>query len=357
MTRQILLASTLLLLTAIPDAAAQRVPPTENPARAREFFERGVLLMDNEDWEPALVQLQRSFDLHPTQVALFNVGLCLKALHRYQDAIAAFERLLQQFATDGSEERRTLARTEIQNLRAFFGTVRILVSVPGAEILVDGAVVGTSPLANSIALAGGSHVVQARRPGFALAEQRVTVVAGDTIAVTLEPRQLGPPPTSNEAQPAPAPVRPPAPPPAQPPAWQRAPPPVAPTISASRMHEERETQPEPAEHGVSPVWFWSTTTLAGIAAVSTGILGTLVLTEDAAYEADERRTSADQDAGKQLMLFTDVSLGIGVVAAVVAIVLYTQTDFRGGTEDRATALRPMLALSPLGATAGVGGAY
>ncbi|MBI2895536.1 MAG: PEGA domain-containing protein [Deltaproteobacteria bacterium] len=112
-------------------------------------------------------------------------GLCLKALHRYQEAIAAFERLLREFSTGGSDESRALARTEIQNLRALMGSVRIVVSVPAAEVLVDGAAVGTSPIAAPVDLVGGNHVIQARREGFEAAEERVAVVAGETASVDL----------------------------------------------------------------------------------------------------------------------------------------------------------------------------
>ena len=267
-----LLAFLLPVLSAVPEASAQRVAPATPPGsatQARELFERGVLLMENNDWDAALVQLQRSFDLRPTQVALFNIGLCLKAVHRNQDAITAFERLLQQFATEGSEERRSLARAEILQLR---------------------------------------H-----------AEQRAAVASGEPAAEHAAPQATAPPSASNDAPPAPTFVRP------DPPASApRADP--APTSRASR-HQGQEVLDDPHESGLSPAWFWSSTALAGIAAITTGVLGTFVVMGDADYEASRPRTSEDQEAGKRLMLVTDVAFGVSFVAAVGALVLYTQTDF------------------------------
>ncbi len=290
--------------------------------------------MENEDWDPALVQLQRSFELRPTQVGLFNIGVCLKALHRYQEAIAAFERLLREFATGGSEERRTLASAEIRDMRALLGSVRITVSVRGAEVRIDGTVVGTSPIASPIEVVGGNHVVDARLDGYEQAEQRVAVVAGETATVSLtltEPRV-----PAHAAEPSEG---------------------VEPQTGAARGGGPA-AEPEGPGHGLRPVWFWSATAFTGVAAVTSGVLAALVVIGDAEYESSEPRTFDDQDAGEQMMIFADIALGVTVLAAAAAVVLYTQTDFRDGpAEDSAasTVLRPTLEIGLAHVAVGIAG--
>jgi hypothetical protein len=296
--------------------------------------------MENEDWDPALVQLRRSFELRPAQVALFNIGLCLKSLHRYQEAIAAFEHLLRDFATVGSEERRALARTEIQNMRALFGSARITVSAPGAEVLVDGTVVGVSPLTGPIELVGGTHTIAARRDGFEPARGQVEVVAGETATVELELRAVSSVRTAN----APAPREP---------------------IENAPAGPEPQSEREPPGRGPSPVWFWSAATLTGVAAIATGVLSAIVIAGSAEYEESDPRTFDDQETGKRMMRLTDIALGVTVLAAAAAIVLYTQTDFHGGPAGdgpagevaRASSVGPTVTVGTSHIALGVGGGF
>jgi hypothetical protein len=60
------------------------------------------------------------------------------------------------------------------------GYVVVLSTTLGAEILVDGQVVGTVPFEEPIALTAGSHEVEVRRRGFSTFAMDVEVAAGKT---------------------------------------------------------------------------------------------------------------------------------------------------------------------------------
>ncbi len=68
-------------------------------------------------------------------------------------------------------------------------TLEVQVNVPGAQVSVDGAEVGTSPLAESLPVAAGSHRISASRPGYREQEVSVTVAANGsaTADVILRP--------------------------------------------------------------------------------------------------------------------------------------------------------------------------
>jgi hypothetical protein len=57
------------------------------------------------------------------------------------------------------------------------GTVRIVASVPGAEVWVDGKLAGTAPY-DATDLPAGDHLIEVRAKGYANKEQRVTVNVG-----------------------------------------------------------------------------------------------------------------------------------------------------------------------------------
>lgn len=293
------LALGALLFVSTPELAAQRTSPDPESARARELFERAVQLMETQDWSAALALLDASVRLRPTQVGLYDMGLCLKELGRTGEAIAAFERVLGEFADRGSAARAARARAELDALRAASGTVAVVVPVQGAEVLVDGAVVGTAPLPAPLVLRAGDHVIAARHGGYEPAERRLTIVGGTVTSAELALRPI----------PAPEPL-----PPAPPPPEDPLPPPPPPG-------------PAPVDGGLRPFWFWSAAGLTGAATITTAILAALVVSGDADYRESRVRLASDREEGRRLALFTDVALGVSIVAAVATVLLWARTDF------------------------------
>jgi serine/threonine-protein kinase len=59
------------------------------------------------------------------------------------------------------------------------GMIQVTVR-PWAEVIIDGEVVGTTPL-DRISLAVGAHTVRIRHPAYELLERRVTIQLGQTV--------------------------------------------------------------------------------------------------------------------------------------------------------------------------------
>ena len=87
------------------------------------MFEQGVGLMVNENWEVALAQFTRSFDLYPTRSALFNIGMCEKALHRYQAALRHFQEWHERFEAGAPPADLEAVAVAIEDLQQFLGTI------------------------------------------------------------------------------------------------------------------------------------------------------------------------------------------------------------------------------------------
>lgn len=264
-------------------AAAQRDPDARQIAEARRAFERGVARMRQERWADAEAELVRSLNLHPTQVAAFNLGVCAKEQGRVEDAIAIFERFQVEFGDEASAERRAEVERELEVLRATPGSVRISVDVEGAEILVDGRAVGTSPLPDAIELPGGEHDFEARKSGYASARNRSAVRPRAETEIELE---LG--------EPEPVAVE--------------------------------ETGPS----GIRPIFFWSAAGIVALGTIATTVFGVLALQADSDYQDAAVRTREDRDGGKLLVGLADASLIVTVFAGVFAGVFYTQTDWSEG---------------------------
>jgi hypothetical protein len=130
----------------------------------------------------------------------FNIGQANRDLGRPVEAIESFERFLAE-VKDASPELTAEARKSVAELKTKVGGLLIECTTAGAEIGVDGNLVGLAPLANSVRVTPGSHHVTARHSTGAVATEDVNVRAGTVETVVLrlravvEPVAVASPPT------------------------------------------------------------------------------------------------------------------------------------------------------------------
>jgi len=159
-------------------------------AEARQLFERGVELFSEENYPAALVAFQSSYELRESPVVLFNIAMCQRAIFRFPDAIDSFREYLRRWGEDVGRERRDEVEELVGEMNAQLLLLTVNVSVTGAEVLLDGELVGSAPLSEPLRLGPGEHVVEARAPGHDSARTELTVTGRGERAITLVPRPL-----------------------------------------------------------------------------------------------------------------------------------------------------------------------
>src|SRR5690349_11541014 len=99
--RSAVLVSTLLVSGAafaqVPGVAGP-VPPA-NPANSDEAqmrFKRGLELYDEQDFQNALIEFRRAYELQPTYKILYNLGQVCYQLTEYACALRNFEKYLKE---------------------------------------------------------------------------------------------------------------------------------------------------------------------------------------------------------------------------------------------------------------------
>jgi hypothetical protein len=340
-----------VLAAPVPAAAQQPAADEAGRAEAQRHFEQGVTLMQQENWETALLEFQRSLELYPTRNALFNLGMCQKALFRYVEAMATFQQFLDRYRDQADQEQLRTVAAAMQELRGLIGELLVNVNVPGAEILVDGLSVGTAPLAEAVEVSAGQRRIEARLDGYAPAQRLLPVTAGERLAVDLTLTEiarvgalrveanvpgaevwvdgllLGTVPYRADLAEGDHELE------VRAPGYE----PQAQTVAIATGDERIVTVTLGAPGGADPAWFWTTVGLAGAATAATAVLGTVVLIKDDEYASDANRTQEQQDEGRRLVVATDVCLGIAVAAAIAATVLAFTTDWGGGEEAAAAA--------------------
>lgn len=175
--------ATVFLIAQIPTIASAE---SSDQALAQELYEAAALLFEAENYTVALERLERSYQLFESLRTLFSIGMCHHALGRYPQAFEALERYLDEGGARVPPALRRQATEAIEQMRRDMADLTIEVNEEGAEITIDGAPVGTSPLDGPVSVGPGAHVVEATLEGFVQGRQVVTVTARVSARVRFE---------------------------------------------------------------------------------------------------------------------------------------------------------------------------
>jgi tetratricopeptide (TPR) repeat protein len=271
-------------------------------AEARELFERGTRLMQNQNWEMALAELERSYERYPTRAALFNLGMCNTALHRYRAALARFDEWQERFAAAASEAERASVAAARDELREYLGFLVVDSEPAGVLVRLDGVEVGTTPLPEPLVVDIGRHRLELSLDGFVASSREVLVVPLETVRELVTLERAGAEVAGAGSQPTPE-----------------------------------------GEAGVDAVWFWTTASVAVAAGIGAAVAGGMALSQESELGALRDRCGAgdpvacddglaaldDYDAAQ---LAANVLFGVAGTFGVTALVLAFFTDFGFGEE-------------------------
>ena len=169
---------------AAPGGATTAAPKVLD--HADELFEQSATAYDAGRFAEALAKLEQAWGLKRTHDIAGNLGVVELKLGKYPEAATHLAWALQHFPPTESDQARQGFQKEADKARAQSGTLRIHVSVAGADVSVNGRSVGTSPLTEDVYIAPGSANVVARRDGYTMVEQAVTVPKGEARDVSLQ---------------------------------------------------------------------------------------------------------------------------------------------------------------------------
>jgi hypothetical protein len=267
-------------------AFAQPAEPSKEQLQlARSLFYDGLELIDKSEWAEAADRLQRVLEIRGSAVVSYHLANALYHLNKFVDARLLLQRVLND--ANASPDIRAAAVELLPAAERDMGrlTVRLIGSVDGVEILIDGRT--TPPAALDVPVPVDPHEVSviAMRDGQQVASTtaRVGGDAGLQREVVLEiPARLdtAAPAIAPAAEPAPAAV-------------------LAPSLALVPVPEPRHASAlalQPAESrrddGGSAVltkwWFWT-----AVAAATAGIVITTVALTSGTRAADLSRVRGD----------------------------------------------------------------
>jgi hypothetical protein len=159
----------ILFLSGAPGLMAQEKD------EAKEHFLKGKALVEEGAYEKAVVELKASFDLKKVPIVIYNIAICYDEMHQYADAIRYYKMYLEMKEGQDTYLAENIEK-RIEVLGQFIGYLDVQVDQAGAEALLDGKLVGTTPL-EKIFIESGNHELVIRKTGFYEIKEQVTVVS------------------------------------------------------------------------------------------------------------------------------------------------------------------------------------
>lgn len=188
----------LVVAAVLASVAVAHADPVED--EVKKHFGLGNDLYGEARYADALVEYDEAYRLSKNWRVLYNRGQCLVMLRREPEAIEAFETYLAEGGDQVPEARRAAVHEDLEKLRARLGRVDLVSAPPNHDVLVDGRVVGTTPLGRPLLVGAGKHEIAVRpkgqTTGFVAA---VDIVAGNAHSLTVKmpepPKPAPAPPT------------------------------------------------------------------------------------------------------------------------------------------------------------------
>lgn len=166
-------------------------PKSREQAEADRHFTSGVTLYKESKFSEALAEFQRAYEIAPHPLVLYNIAGCHRELSSYGEAVRFYRRFLDEGKDVVSKVRLDNAQRELDDILARIARVTVTLEEPaGAELSLDGELLGTMPLEMPLILPPGEHELVARAAGYRDARRKVRVASGDELEVELTLSEL-----------------------------------------------------------------------------------------------------------------------------------------------------------------------
>lgn len=202
--RALAFSPTLALLFAALPAHAQGAVPAAAPTQpapvaegndvelARQHFSQATKLYKDGDFDAALVQFERAYEVKPNYKVLYNIGQTYFQLRQYVEARDAMQRYVKEGGAQVEGERLAAVTKDLADLEKRIANVTINVNANDATVLVDGKKVGVTPLAGPVAVSEGQRTISVEAPNRGVLQRLIRVAGGEaqTLNLTVEAAQV-----------------------------------------------------------------------------------------------------------------------------------------------------------------------
>ncbi len=181
-----------MLLTTGSFSFAQGLGPMQAPAeseamtdKARDLYMEGRTLYGQRAWDKAHAAFLAAWSLKKHWQIAGMLGHCEVQLGRHRDAAEHLAFAVRTGSPSANPSELKVLQDQLAEVKRKVGVVSVQVEGQQAEVLMDGRVVGTSPLHDPLFVDPGEYVLKARTADRTSSEVKVTVGAGSVKEIML----------------------------------------------------------------------------------------------------------------------------------------------------------------------------
>ena len=275
---------------AAPAKPAAAAPKVDAKIDAKKTYAAGLVKFKAADFAGALADFQVVDGLKPTPQSAHQIGMCQDNLQHYKEAVAAYERFLENVPPKMTEQGDEVKR-RVAAIKALPGKVHVETTPAGASIYVDGKA-HTAVTPADVELTPGKHSVKLSAENRVSQEKdiEVTFASKQDLRFELEDKSAAP-----------------------------TPPPMIAAVPAVEAAPASAAAPEPkATNSLVPALV-----TGGLAVVALGagtVFGIMALGDKSDF--DKKPTSATADDGENHALIADMAFGVALTLGVTSAVLF-----------------------------------
>ncbi len=173
------------ILVSDPARADAPTRAAENAEHADKLFVEGTNAFEQRQYAEAYRSLRAAWDLAPSYRTAAELGQVELQIAAYRDAATHLAYCLRHLPADVEPTAREHIEQGLAEAREHTAALRIRVTVEDADVTVDGASVGRSPLEGVVFVEPGAHELAATRLGYVETSQTVQAPVRAALDVTL----------------------------------------------------------------------------------------------------------------------------------------------------------------------------
>lgn len=166
--------------------------------QARTLFRKGNEMFLKGEYKAALKLYLEARVLYPSHRIDLNIGGALEKLERFTEEAVYIQCYLRQAGNDEPPERIRKARKRMGVLQKILVSVSVVCQVKGAKVLMNGKVLGRTPMQASAYLKPGTHLLVVEKKDYAAYSKELKLSAGQhlVVDVSLKPARSSSQPTA-----------------------------------------------------------------------------------------------------------------------------------------------------------------
>ncbi|WP_437277072.1 hypothetical protein WME90_38390 [Sorangium sp. So ce375] len=172
----------------MPTSPTDAVPATSRAGeRAAQLYREGNRFYDEARFAEAEARYQAAWDLQQSFDVAGNLGNVELEVNQPREAAEHLLYALNTFPLGEKAEKKSFLQKRLAVAKSQVGALRISVNVDDAEVLIDGKLVGRSPLDAQVFVDPGKRTIEARRAGARTSTSLLVARGSDqSIALSLD---------------------------------------------------------------------------------------------------------------------------------------------------------------------------